>query len=168
MFGETTRDILLVICTVLTGWLFWLRIKGWVMKTLEDMSGKGERSDVITAGSIADRQIRPSLPLSTPSPPGLDWLTRSQELTAASPASSHYGSSVGGVLQRARKLICPRCGNSNPESQQYCLYCGRSLSSGTQQRISEAQQSSQCPKCHAIIRPGYTFCHSCGYRVAQR
>lgn len=162
MFDETTRDIFLLISLII-GLLSYLRIGAWRKEKRKEKTMNLEKTRTTIAVSNKGSGIQPTTPHISPSLAQLDWPTRSREITPISRASSHYGSSVDDFLQRARKLICPHCGNSNPESLQYCLHCGTSLSSESHQRISRAQRTYTCPQCGALVSRYSRYCPKCGY-----
>ena len=50
-------------------------------------------------------------------------------------------------------MVCPKCGNENPQAAKFCLECGRRL-------------AKTCPRCHASLPPEARFCFECGAPVA--
>lgn len=62
------------------------------------------------------------------------------------------------ILKIKQIVICPTCGNENPETATFCLKCGTKL-------INTINDGKHCVNCGAPIMEGQQFCTRCGTKV---
>ena len=65
-------------------------------------------------------------------------------------------------------MLCPKCGNQNPDTAQYCRYCGDKLDETTAgaPRQSSMRGGRTCRSCGAALPEGARFCRACGAAVS--
>lgn len=78
-----------------------------------------------------------------------------QENLSEAQAKLHNAQSEKEAMEAAQraeneKLICPACGNMNPEGVNFCQDCGTKLG------------ALKCPKCGVSLTFGTRFCGECG------
>ena len=80
-------------------------------------------------------------------------------------------------------MICPKCGNENPELVKFCDRCGASLEQGKvcsrcgtknpqtskfcYRCGANLDQANVCPKCGVKYNEGAKFCRNCGTKLIQ-
>jgi membrane protease subunit (stomatin/prohibitin family) len=70
------------------------------------------------------------------------------------PDGNKFCAQCGGVLQ-PKGAKCPSCGTDNPASNKFCSNCGKLMTSST----------TTCPKCGTTNQAGQKFCGSCGEKL---
>lgn len=58
-------------------------------------------------------------------------------------------------------LICPNCGNREPEGSRFCGNCSTSLAAA-EPTLDQTESTEKCPNCGSREAEGSQFCGSCG------